>query len=220
MSCSPILLKDYLIKELAEPERRFTLSPSDIARINPNTKTVPVFRSRADAELTARIYTRVPVLIDEANKTAGNLWGVSFMAMFHMSNDSGLFRTAANLREAGFVREGSDWVRSEGLRPVQDTLNMRGGRDDRSFALDGGVIGHNVDRFIPLYEAKMIHHFNHRYGDFLNAPEKDETEYREIPQADATTLADPNYEPTSRYWVPDREVRLTASRPRAGPVVG
>jgi hypothetical protein len=206
--------------QLAEPERRFTLSPSDIARINPNTKTVPVFRSRADAELTARIYTRVPVLIDEANKTAGNLWGVSFMAMFHMSNDSGLFRTAANLREAGFVREGSDWVRSEGLRPVQDTLNMRGGRDDRSFALDGGVIGHNVDRFIPLYEAKMIHHFNHRYGDFLNAPEKDETEYREIPQADATTLADPNYEPTSRYWVPDREVRLTASRPRAGPVVG
>ncbi|MBN8633099.1 MAG: N-6 DNA methylase [Rhodobacterales bacterium] len=42
--------------QLAEPERNFTLSPADIAAINPNTKTAPVFRSRADAELTAKIY--------------------------------------------------------------------------------------------------------------------------------------------------------------------
>jgi hypothetical protein len=42
--------------QLAEPERNFTLSPAEIAAINPNTKTAPVFRSRADAELTARIY--------------------------------------------------------------------------------------------------------------------------------------------------------------------
>jgi hypothetical protein len=58
--------------QLAEPERRFTLSPTDIARINPNTKTAPVFRARADAELTARIYGRVPVLINEAKGPAGN----------------------------------------------------------------------------------------------------------------------------------------------------
>ena len=32
-------------RQLAEPERLFTLSPNDIARINPNTKTAPVFRS-------------------------------------------------------------------------------------------------------------------------------------------------------------------------------
>jgi hypothetical protein len=193
--------------QLAEPERRFTLSPRDIARINPNTKTAPVFRSRADAELTAKIYTRVPVLIDEVKGAAGNPWGVSFMRMFDMSNDSGRFRTAAQLQEAGFVRDGSDWVSPKGLRPVQRAFDMRGGRDDRSLALDGGGIGHNTDRFVPLYEAKMIHHFNHRYGDFLNAPEKEETDYREIPQADAATLADPNYEPTPRYWVPEREVR-------------
>ena len=31
--------------QLAEPERNFTLSPASIARINPNTKTAPVFRS-------------------------------------------------------------------------------------------------------------------------------------------------------------------------------
>ena len=48
--------------QLAEPERSFTLSPEQIAAINPNTRTAPVFRSRADAQLTAKIYSRVPVL--------------------------------------------------------------------------------------------------------------------------------------------------------------
>jgi hypothetical protein len=47
--------------QLEEADRRFTLSPQEIARINPNTKTAPVFRSRRDAELTASIYNRVPI---------------------------------------------------------------------------------------------------------------------------------------------------------------
>lgn len=92
--------------ELAESERRFTLSPSQIAAINPNTKTAPIFRSRADAELTARIYRRVPVLIDEARGPDGNPWRFSYATkLFDMADDSGLFRTAA--RVAGFEREGS-----------------------------------------------------------------------------------------------------------------
>ncbi len=36
--------------ELDQKERFFALSPEQIAQINPNTKTAPVFRSRADAE--------------------------------------------------------------------------------------------------------------------------------------------------------------------------
>src|SRR5690606_8075343 len=64
--------------QLEDPRRRFTLSPVAIARINPNTKTAPVFRARADADLTAAIYNRVPVLIEEARGTSGNPWGVEF----------------------------------------------------------------------------------------------------------------------------------------------
>jgi hypothetical protein len=51
-------------RQLSEDERRFTLTAEDIARINPNTKTASIFRSKADAELTKKIYARVPVLID------------------------------------------------------------------------------------------------------------------------------------------------------------
>ncbi|MEA5498368.1 N-6 DNA methylase [Limnoraphis robusta Tam1] len=75
---------------LNDQERRFTLAPQDIALINPNTLTCPVFRTRQDAELTKKIYQNVPVLENE--ETGVNPWGISFMAMFHMANDSGLFK--------------------------------------------------------------------------------------------------------------------------------
>jgi hypothetical protein len=62
------------ISELSNPERRFTLSADQIALMNPNTKTAPVFRSRADAELASKIYARTPILVNESDKSSGNPW--------------------------------------------------------------------------------------------------------------------------------------------------
>ena len=80
-------------RQIENETRVFQLSPQDIALINPNTLTCPVFHSRTDAELTKKIYQRIPVLENE--KTDSNPWGISFMSMFHMSNDSGLFKNEA-----------------------------------------------------------------------------------------------------------------------------
>jgi hypothetical protein len=191
--------------QLAEPERRFTLSPTDIARINPNTKTAPVFRSRADAELTAKIYGRVPVLIDEAKGAAGNPWGIEFrQGLFNMTSDSGLFKTAAQLQEAGFVREGSDWVRPEGLHPRQSALDLRGGNDDRSLALGDDAAARNTDRFVPLYEAKMGDFYDHRAAGYDNRG--DNRGYRVLPETTSEQHTDPSYEPSAFYWVPSDEV--------------
>ncbi|MGB3204700.1 MAG: restriction endonuclease, partial [Crinalium sp.] len=71
-------------------QRHFRLIPEEIALINPNTLTCPIFRTRADAELTKNIYRRVPVLENE--QTDKNFWGISFLSMFHMANDSGSFK--------------------------------------------------------------------------------------------------------------------------------
>jgi hypothetical protein len=77
-------------RQLENPKRQFQLSPQDIALLNPNTLTCPIFRTSADAELTKKIYQRVPVLENE--KTGSNPWGISFMqGLFNMSSDSGLF---------------------------------------------------------------------------------------------------------------------------------
>ncbi len=79
--------------QLNDERRRFNLNRDDFERINPNTLTCPVFRSRKDAELSRKVYRSVPVLLSEATdeRPEENPWGLSFMAMFHMSNDSHLF---------------------------------------------------------------------------------------------------------------------------------
>ena len=63
--------------DLDDADRVFALSPEEIALINPNTGTLPIFRNRRDADLTAAIYRRVPVLWDET-KRDGNPWGITF----------------------------------------------------------------------------------------------------------------------------------------------
>jgi hypothetical protein len=190
--------------QLEDARRRFTLSPTQIAAINPNTKTAPVFRARRDAELTAQIYARVPVLIDESTGKDGNPWGVSFMAMFHMSNDSGLFRTAAQLTAQGWVRDGADWVRPAGAGvPVQPALGLSGGRDAHHLDLSTGSPQPRVSRYVPLYEAKMIHQFDHRWATYDGQDSRDVT---------LTEKQLPNFEPVPRYWVPQSDVadRLAA----------
>lgn len=201
------------VAQLADERRCFTLSSADIARINPNTKTAPVFRARADAELTARIYGRVPVLIDEGQGIAGNPWHVEFrQGLFNMTSDSGLFRTAAQLAALGLSRNGRDWVRAEGAPTRQAVLALTGGRDASHLDLSTGQTN-AAERWVPLYEAKMIHHYDHRWATYDGAESRDVTEAEK---------ADPAFEPAPRYWVSEREVanRLTGKGWHRGWLMG
>jgi hypothetical protein len=143
-----------------------------------------MFRSQADAALTAKIHRRVPVLIDEARGADGNPWRLSFMAMFHMSNDSYLFRTAPQLLEAGFVRDGRDWIQQPG-RGNGRTASSR-----------------NVDRYVPLYEAKMVHQFDNRWATY---------EFGSSRVAVAAEKIDPTFQPEPRYWAPDTDTEARLS---------
>ncbi|HEY5127607.1 MAG TPA: N-6 DNA methylase [Bradyrhizobium sp.] len=185
--------------ELKDQRRMFQLTPEEILRVNPNTRTVPVFRSQADAELAANTYARVPVFIDEGKGPTGNPWGVSFMRMFDMSNDSGLFRTASQLRKAGFVRDGSDWTMPLGLTPRQSALTLAGGQDNQSLALTGESPGRHHERYVPLYEAKMVHQFDHRFGYY---PDGHVDDTRALPRPSSSEKEDPNYDIMPRYWIP------------------
>ena len=120
------------------PDHRFTMPPSDLLLVNPNTGTTPLFRSRRDAEITLGIYRRVPVLWREEPEE--NPWGISFMRMFDMANDARLFQTCEDLKSDGWTLTGN------------------------IFAKDG-------KRMLPLYEAKMIHHFDHRLACYSKRPE-------------------------------------------------
>jgi hypothetical protein len=88
-----LLFDAKTIQDFVKADKWFTLSPTDFALINPNTRTCPVFRSQADAELTKKIYRRVPVLIEDErdDQPEKNPWGISFSRLFDMANDSYLF---------------------------------------------------------------------------------------------------------------------------------
>ena len=188
--------------QLADPERSFTLSPQQIIAINPNTRTAPVFRSRLDGELTARIYGNVSILIDERKGTQGNPWGIGFrQGLFNMTSDSNHFRTAAELYDEGYVRDGNGYVLVENA-PLPHLPTANGAPP-----APGTQRAH---RYLPLYEAKMIHQLDHRWASFTDS---DKTE-----DATPAQKANPRWEPIPRHWVTVEEVtaRLDAqgwSRP-------
>ncbi len=163
--------------ELDNKDNRFTLNAEDIERINPNTRTCPIFRSRRDADLNLAIYRRVPVLWREGPPEA-NPWGLSFLRMLDMANDSGLFRGAQELQTEGWRREGAEYRRG-------------------------------TERYLPLYEAKMVYHYNHRFGDFQLVPPGEREHI--LPQPSLEQLASPDYMTSPRYWVPENEVQTRLS---------
>ena len=63
----------------ATRDRCFALAPSDFARVNPNTGTAPIFRTRRDAEITRRIYERHPVLVDRSQGEERKAWPVRYV---------------------------------------------------------------------------------------------------------------------------------------------
>jgi len=99
----------HQMDDLREKDRHISLSKDDFKRLNPNTLTCPVFRSRRDAEITKAIYRCVPVLVDKTRHEGGNPWGIRFFTMFHQTNDAELFHTAEQLKEAGFKQDGAVW---------------------------------------------------------------------------------------------------------------
>ena len=158
-----------------DPERCFPLAPSDFARVNPNTGTAPVFRTRRDAEITRHIYERHPVLVDRSKEGERRTWPVRYVRMLDMTNDSHLFRTAAQLESAGcYPVQGNHWKRGEEL-------------------------------YLPLYQGRMIWHFDHRANSVRVNLKSTHNPYLSE-EVTEEQHADPAFLPSTRYWVPATQV--------------
>jgi hypothetical protein len=101
----------HSMDDLKPKNRHIALSSGDLALLNPNTRTCPIFRNRRDAELTKEIYRRVPILIDESRQEGGNPWGIRFVRMFDQTNDAELFHTSEQLNSMGCKLTGNRWTR-------------------------------------------------------------------------------------------------------------
>ncbi len=167
----------HQVDDLADPERRFALTAADLWRINPNTGTCPVFRTRRDATLTAKLYRAAPVLVNEA--TGENPWGISYLRMFDMTNDSGLFRTREQLEAEGYELDGNRFM----------------GEDEV---------------YLPLYEGRMIHHFDHRT---VSVGINTETQFRSGVSLDTPLQehTNPSFTSLPRYWMAEQTTREAIS---------
>lgn len=104
------------IDHLLDPNRIYTLQTADFARLNPNTKTCPIFRTRLDAELTAKIYRNSTILLNDI--TNSNPWSIRISSMFNMSTDSYLFRTFEQLHSEGAIFDKNHAILIDGTRCV------------------------------------------------------------------------------------------------------
>lgn len=149
------------IEDLADARRAFLLSASDIELINPNTRTCPLFRTGADAELTRSIHQRVPVFMNE--RTGANSWGIRIMRMVDLGHNGAQMREASELKELGYTRSGARWTSA------------------------------TLGECLPLWEAKMVHHYDHRWSTYDGSDDSRDT--TKLEKLDSAFTVSP------RYWV-------------------
>lgn len=109
---------------------------------------------------------------------SSNPWGVSFK--------QGLFNMASD----------------SGLFRTAEQLDSDG------WTRHGNVYQRSEQRYLPLYEAKMLHHFDHRFSTYEGQTES-QVNQGKLPELDDDHHADPYRVVYPRYWVPATEVTKT-----------
>lgn len=175
----------HAMADLEDPKKHIKLTSKDLALLNPNTRTSPIFRGKQDAELTKAIYKRVPVLWDEGREAGGNPWGIQYLRMFDQTNDAELFTEPADLERQGFKLKGNHWTKGK-------------------------------QKYLPLYEAKMVQAYDHRAASVIVAGHN----WVRQGQTEATTLVqhqNPEFAPLPRWWVDERQVNSSLEGKPAAP---
>lgn len=158
------------LDHLLDPNRIYTMRTADFIKLNPNTKTCPIFRTKQDAEITNKVYDKAVIILNE--ETGENPWNIKLGTLFNMATHSYLFRTRQQLIEAGAIAQGNNYVL------------------------------HN-ETYVPLYEGKMIWHYNHHYGEFPDIGLRPSA----IPSTPENVLRDPFSLLKPWYWVPLSSVK-------------
>ena len=161
----------HQIAELNDPERCFPITSEELTLINPNTGTMPIFRSRRDAEITREIYKRMPVLVDRSSGEEVKTWPVKYIRMFDMTNDSELFRTREDLEEK-----------------------------EKAYPIGGNRFGSPKGDWVPLYEGKMVQAFDHRAASIFINLENQHRPAQTKPTT-LKEHQNPEWFPESRFWV-------------------
>ncbi len=154
----------HAVDETAEAnkQRHIPLTAADMALLNPNTKTCPIFRTRRDANLTKAVYKRIPILIDENRKQGGNPWGIKFLRMLDQTNDAKHFLLGKAWEKKGYKAEGNVFVKGK-----KRALPLYGAKMVQAFdhrAASVLVDEENWVRQGQKEETSLVQHQNPEFG--------------------------------------------------------
>lgn len=165
----------YAVKLHTLPNEKFDptvmMDAATLLAVNPNTGTVPIFRTAEDARIVSNAYSRTPVFVRKSGQGDIGDWNTSYFTMFHMTNDSKLFRNKQELEE------------KEGAWPI----------GQQRYQSAAGL-------WLPLYEGKSVQIYNHRYASIVTPVGSISGQGQSI-HTTLDQLASPDFVPTPRYWV-------------------
>lgn len=147
------------------------MTAGTLLAVNPNTGTVPIFRTFQDTKIVTGAYSRLPVLVHRSGQGASTDWDAKYSTMFHMTNDSGSFRTRSELEER-----------------------------ECAWSIGGECYESATGRWLPLYEGKSIQQYNHRYASIVTAAGSISGQGQSI-HSQTADLVDPSFVTSPRYWV-------------------
>ena len=168
--------------ELADPERQFAMSKDDLSLFNPNTRTCPIFRTRRDMEIARRIYRQAGVLWKEANDG-----------------------------EPEANPWGVSFQRMFDMSNDSDRFRTREQMTEEGWELHGNSFLKDDESYLPLYEAKLFHQYDHRFASFDGVSERD-IKNGKPRLMNPDEKADPRTVAVPRYWVHEHEVSSRVRR--------
>jgi hypothetical protein len=102
-----------------------------------------------------------------------NTWDITYHTLFHMTNDTDIFE-------------------SNTLENLQE----------QGYVLSGNKFKKGERNYYPLYEAKFLHQFDHRFGTFEGVSQDSRfTRRASTEQVSENQKSDPEFQILPRYWV-------------------
>ena len=177
MSNSDFVFFAHEIADLNDPDRHYTLSSADFTLFSPNTRNCPIFRSPRDMQIARKMYHQSGVLWREPRsaKPELNPWKMSFQ--------QGLFNMTSD----------------------SHLFRTRHQLENEGWILAGNHFTRGEYRYLPLYESKLFHQYDHRFATFEDVSPKRVRggKPRYVTPEEKTS---PQTVVIPRYWVPEEEV--------------
>lgn len=161
------------INDIQDCRRIFELEPSDFNLINPNTLTCPVLTSNKDALLIKKIYSGTPIFVNKTNAKKEN------------------------------EEWGVSFMRMFDMSTDSDLFKYKSDIEVESISFGTTSKNHKLPRFFPLYEAKMMTIYDHRFGSY---PEGKTDNTRALPRLTIKQKNNPEFEVNSRFYVDKKEI--------------